>query len=117
MIDKIYEYAGFHHREKNSRCQLQINGNVVMVTELDDNPGTSVTNMAEQLATLICQEFSIDPASLIWIEHYPERGSKYDTYPEDFDLVTFTWDGRRFIHPQWKRIIGEVAEKMIGVSH
>ena len=40
---------------------------------MPENEGTSVTNMAEQLATQICQEFDIEPKHLIWIEHYPDR--------------------------------------------
>lgn len=44
---------------------------MVIATELSDNPGVSVTNFAEGLATLVCRRFSIDPEKLIWIEHYP----------------------------------------------
>jgi hypothetical protein len=39
MIDTIFEYTGFW--DCDARCRLQINGTVVVATELPDNPGTS----------------------------------------------------------------------------
>lgn len=63
-----YEYKGFHGCE--SVCNLEIHQNLVIITEREDNEGTSITNMAEQLATAICDEFDINPHNLIWIEHY-----------------------------------------------
>ena len=46
---------------------------LVICTELENTPGTSVTNAAEILATRLCQE---DPTialeGLIWVEHSPE---------------------------------------------
>jgi hypothetical protein len=44
---------------------------VVIATERPDNPGTSVTNAAEELASQVCQRFDIDPDKLVWIESYP----------------------------------------------
>ena len=65
---------GLHGRP--ARCGLEIielpdGRTVVIATELSDNPGVSVTNFAEELATLVCNGFSIDPNTLVWIEHYP----------------------------------------------
>src|SRR4051794_20817669 len=69
-----FDYAGLHGRP--ARCGLEIvelpNGRtVVIATELSDNPGVSITNFAEKLASLVCKMFDIDPTTLVWIEHYP----------------------------------------------
>jgi len=40
-----------------------------MVTELADNPGTSITNRVEALAMQVYHEFELWPALARWIEH------------------------------------------------
>ena len=97
----VFSYAGFSGCD--SHCTLEIVGNLVIAAEADDNPGTSVTNMAEDLATLVCAEFDINPDQLIWIEHYPDRGHLTD----DWDIVTFKRSTTRrnsvtrFRSPRW----------------
>src|SRR2546421_12763932 len=68
-----YRYRGFHGCE--SWCGLEIipidgGKTVIIATELADNPGTSVTNICEDLASVVCVELAIDPSSLVWIEYY-----------------------------------------------
>lgn len=109
-----FDYAGLHGRP--ARCGLEIielsdGRTVVIATELSDNPGVSVTNFAEELATIVCRMFLIDPRKMIWIEHYPAdpcsacagsgetksgascrachgRGTRRE--PASYDAVTFT---------------------------
>lgn len=61
---------------RRATCSLQkldlLDGRVVVIaTELADNPGISVTNWAEHLATQVCQRLDLDARKLVWIEHYP----------------------------------------------
>lgn len=53
----LYEYPGF--RNGCSKCALAIRRRgqttLVICTELEDTPGTSVTNFADHLATRVCQ--------------------------------------------------------------
>jgi hypothetical protein len=98
----LYQFRGFHGYE--SHCDIQVNGNVVMCTELISNPGTSVTNFAENLATEVCNRSNIAPQDLIWIESYQRHG--------DYDYVTFEHDGRRFSSPNWKRITPDQANQI-----
>ena len=75
---------------------------VVVATEVSDNEGTSMTNMAEELATMVCKAFDVKPDRLVWIEHYPERPiSKRESFKESFDLVNFTRNDDQFLSPRW----------------
>lgn len=105
----VYRYLGFHGSE--SHCRLDFytgpgGENIVVATELPDNSGTSITNMAEELAALVCCDFNIAPASLLWIEHYPDRREHPDDISgaESWDLVTFDICGFRITNPQWRRM-------------
>jgi hypothetical protein len=102
----IHLYKGFHGFD--SHCDIQINGNVVIATELNSNKGTSVTNFAEYLATEICKKYNIPMEKLVWIEHYEAHG--------DYDLVTFTIDGDKFTSPKWTRISEEKAKQIFSAG-
>lgn len=84
----------------------------VILTELPDNPGTSVTNAIENIATLIYKERLSDMAAdaITWIEHYPQREKIAETH----DRVILQWEpsmphwlgGKivgtgKFAHPKW----------------
>ena len=119
MIDLIYKYKGFHRFK--SKCRIRIyktsNNDIVIATELKDNPGTPITNYAEQLATRIKYDYDIDPERLIWIEHYPARvysGDKIEK--ESYDIVKFEWDGEKYSKPEWKHSSKEEVETLIGMQ-
>jgi hypothetical protein len=62
MLFERFQYRGFYGCP--SVCSLEIlrlaDGRAaVIATELDDNPGTSVTNVAEHLASEVCDRFAI----------------------------------------------------------
>lgn len=119
IFEGKYQYKGYTFHKFLSECYLEIyqdeDGScVVIATELQDNPGTSVTNAAGAIATQVVSEFGINPEKLTWIEHYPDRdygGRK--TIPEDFDLVTFTRSGNELRYPKWKRVGKEEVERLI----
>ena len=102
-----YSYVGYHGCP--SRCGLDIwqskDATVVVVTELHDNPGTSVTNVAESLATQVCRQYGISPQGLVWIEHYPESSWSRATF--DFD-----WSRAEFDRPEWRYITREDVEAL-----
>jgi len=56
-----------------AKCHLKIiEGFIVIATEISDNPGVSVTNAAENLATIVCDKFVIEPEELQWYERLPD---------------------------------------------
>ena len=112
----LYEFAGYYGCY--SKCDLEIirgeTTTLVICSELPDNPGTSVTNAAELIATQLCHEDpTIDPEGLTWIEHYPERsaGRGEKPLPESWDRVTFTRrHGRTFHSPAWRHSPAEEVQ-------
>jgi hypothetical protein len=106
--EQIFYYKGYGLHP--SKCGLKIvkeTENVtVILTELTDNPGTSVTNCIEEIATQVYQQFLKDtPVEKIrWIEHYPPSG----IFEETFDEVVLDWDGEKFSHPRWRRLSSPV---------
>lgn len=78
---KKYSFNGLWNYE--SWCDLEVwdtpKGRIAVVTEADDNPGTSVTNRIELLYATLRDEYGIDTL----IEHYPARHGLQATW----DLV------------------------------
>src|SRR2546427_9791448 len=106
--DRLYLARGSHGCP--SYCWLRIyttpGQTMVLATEVDDNPGTSITNMAEHLATEVTRTFGLSLDALVWIEHYPARrvvGGR-PRLAASFDLVTFTCTPQGLRAPQWRRI-------------
>jgi len=104
----------------------------VIATDLDDeNPGPSVTNAAEAIASQVCARYGLGPEHLIFVEHYDDRfpgvvngrlvegnsgsGSFGRENGESFDWVTFPqrrdWD---FGEPTWKHATKAQVEALLG---
>lgn len=98
---------------------------LILVTELNKNPGMSVTNAAETIATEVCREYKLQPEDCVFVEHYDFRdrelvgaGTGYVDVllPKDetFDLVVFSWSERRASSPIWRRRMKGDVELAIG---
>lgn len=94
----IYKYKGYFDCE--SVCDISIkNKYMVVATEISENRGTSITNMVEDLAFHVCNDFNIKPKDLIWIEHYPDS-----ILGETYAIVTFKYKNHEFLEPKWRYI-------------
>ena len=87
-IDTILTWRP-HEQSFNSQCRLRIyyisfDMAVVIVTELEDNLGKSITDSAKQLIHLVCYHFGLALYKVMWIEHYPAGYLKEE---ETYDLV------------------------------
>jgi hypothetical protein len=123
--NRVLRYRAFPGQSFVSSCRVRIYNTapraVVIISELPENDGTSVTNAAQTIATLVVQQYRLDPAQTIWVEHYPDRHDQrppqaryeqeYDVpdlpsvYGESFDVVTFVWDDAGRAHrPEWHHI-------------
>lgn len=108
---------------ENAVCYLRIfqdkATSLVIATELNTNPGMSITNAAEVLASKIVNQFQLNPHTTRFIEHYgqesyePEEGrERADT----FDEVTFFWHGKNAIYPEWKPADAKEIGKLLKES-
>jgi Family of unknown function (DUF6011) len=104
-----FNYKGFGGC--SCHCYIKVKGNVVLCTEAPDNEGTSITNMAEGIAQLVCQSTGIMLGQLIWIEHYTHE--EMSTIGETFDRVEFDLVDARFYNPRWSYLDAAAALKML----
>ena len=124
IYDGSWHYKGYHGGR--SVCHLRLlrlaetGSSVAIFTEIDQNPGTSITNRIEVLATLVWEFLQKPETPPIIVEHYPNRGvhnphTDQWQFPEQFDLVEFDRkpDGS-FAKPRWRRIPRTEVEKLIG---
>jgi hypothetical protein len=98
----IYEFKGIAGAE--SVCDYLVytfnDLTYVVFTELNENKGTSITNVIEQLATEVYTEQLQLTAveDVTFVEHYEWPGD------EHYDIVALDWDGEKFVHPKWRRV-------------
>lgn len=128
MIQVIYDgpwhFAGYHGCK--SVCYLRlfqpavVGPAVAVFTELSCNPGTSITNRIEALATMAWEFLQKPETAPTVVEHYPGRGH-YNSHTgkwqffEQFDLLEFDRkpDGS-FEKPRWRRVSRDCVEALIG---
>lgn len=111
-------------REPNSVCEVAIfegrgeeaGKKVIILTEPENNPGMSVTNGVEKIATQVLRQNSLHHLDAVFVEHYPK--SAMHPKGETWDLVTLTWDcqGNAYRSPEWKHANWETVAPMIGAS-
>lgn len=120
-IDQMQRKTVGYTESGNGVCDVEIyehrNRVVVVITEVPDNRGISVTNSIEKIAENLLQERRL-PYNTIWVEHYPHRppDARYKNDPqfkETFDLVRFK-RVKPFGGPVWKRISEEEYLRLIG---
>lgn len=115
-VDKLYDYKGTW--DVPSRCGLKIvqreTEDVVIATELySDNPGTSVTEFCNKLATVIVKDHEMDPSRLCFIVRTPDNKSKMSFWNEFFTRAYMEWDGEKFGKPRWEKLTKEYVDQLL----
>ena len=91
---------------------------VVILTEIAENKGKSVTNAFEHIATKIVHQKRLNPHRVLWIEHYPDRNTREMTLPilnESYSLVSLDWVALKVARaPGWNHITREWLERLLG---
>ena len=131
--DYLHRYAGYHGALAECRVRVfaQPPGglDVAILTELPTNPGTSVTNMIQDLTLQVGRQHAPDRVSdgvqpLVFVEHYPadRRGWLECRYA----LVRFaSWSARvtylggrdRVLYagpPSWTHLDRATVEELVG---
>lgn len=116
-----FRFRGYHGYPSVCRLQVFDRGPdkpyTVLVTELDSNPGTSVTNAAEIIAGQVWRLLERPARNMVYVEHYEDRmfiGVR-PLFREEFDLVQFDQAGCTFRGPRWRRISKQEAEALCGI--
>ena len=108
-IDTIHHYRHPSTLVANAHCRLRIydndDGAVVILSELADNAGISVTDTAGDLATEIAALYHLTPATTTWIEHYGPFSYSDGRRDETFDEITFSWHAVDGIFPKAGNIL------------
>lgn len=109
FVDTIFDFTGLNGFP--SRCGIKFYHAaggyvVVLLTELPDNPGTSVTNAVNILSRDIVLQFGLDPVKVIWVEH------SFDD-AESFDQVSFPDGSARWRHLGSKGFMDLVSDHAI----
>jgi hypothetical protein len=125
--DYVHPYISAGGRRARCRVRIYLPDNVldapvVVCSELPNNPGGSVTNSAEVIATGVIRANKLS-TPLVWIEHRPTEDTGG---PETFELIAFSsyeveerapylgetraWVGE----PAWKPLDRPTVEVLVG---
>ena len=120
FVDTIHHYQNPALQTDDGFCRLRIYGanvgTVIVLSELAENLGVSVTNASAALATEIARIYDLDPDTTFWIEHYGAFSYKGGDCDETFDLVTFTWRNRTASNAEWQRLNSDQLHKLLRES-
>ena len=120
FIDTIHHYQNPALQTGDASCWLRIystdGGIVVVLSELAENPGVSVTNAAAALATEIARIYDLETVTTFWVEHYGAFSYTASGGDETFDLVTFTWRNRTASNSEWQRLNSDQLHKLLRES-
>lgn len=106
----IISYKGPHNHSEGlcgvSIFQASSDIAVVVFTEFQQNPGTSVTNAVDVIASRVRRAFisSVSPENIIWVERYEAADRAQDLQSETFDLVGLSWTGNEYAAPHWRPV-------------
>lgn len=126
MMRAMHQASDYiHPTPHGGRCRVRIfipdeerDAPVVVVTEERDNPGQSVTNSIERIATDIVHHHDFSTRLLpVFIQHYEFGAGCTDEDPQSFDLVTFEGGGE--VHqtlgsPRWTALDRGTVERLVG---
>ncbi|GAB4375814.1 MAG: hypothetical protein Kow00121_22000 [Elainellaceae cyanobacterium] len=117
LIDQIYycQLPGQVFGVWQLQCHLRIfqphaEVQTVLITNMGFEMGWFIPYVIERLIDQIVKEFLLDPAKVIWIEHYTAAFRKPNC--ADFSQVTFDWFNGKATNPQWIAIAPETAQAL-----
>jgi hypothetical protein len=117
-IAMLFEYMDANNRK--ALTDIERYGNLLIATELKENPGMSVTNACEFIATQYTREHGMQLDSIIFVERYDHRSYEGGLKPmpgefPNYSLVTFTegnWIPGKPT-PHWKHLTESELDAII----
>ena len=110
------EYTFFDHQGKPATCDLRVDrpNHLVLVSEIQNNPGMSVTNAVVSLANQVIRDFELDPNKLVWLERYDARIYREEA-DQNYTLVRFTYEDGWLTDPRWEYLRTQEAKTYLGL--
>lgn len=115
IVNQCIEYQGYGPNMAHCHVRIQEHGGakVVIMTEAEDNPGTSIVNAAEEIAGLICGTHRLDPLETRWIQRFQLKSGN-GWLIQEVEFMARTVGGQTvFTEPVWMRIDGEEDQKLL----
>jgi hypothetical protein len=72
----------------------------------------SITNAVEYVASAVCRELRINPARLVWIEHYGYPSPVTPQRPRTYDRVKFG----RFLPPGAELLVEQPSWRVLQIA-
>lgn len=98
------------------QCRLRIfklhaEVQTVMITAMRFEMGWFIPYVVGRLIEQVVKKFSLDPAKLIWVEHYTPTFRKPTL--ADFSQVTFEWHDGQATNLRWAEIPPKTVQALI----
>jgi len=115
--DQIYRYRSLAG-QRQGYCRLRIYergeaSRIVLLTEVSNNPGQSITAASEVIATGLAARYHLDPLTTLWLEHWP-ADTRSKVIEDAYAAVKYTWHEGIASHPRWRHLSLEQVEAMTG---
>jgi len=106
----LFTYTDMNKNQ--AQCDIERIGRLVIMTELANNTGASVTNAVEYIIEQYCKQNDLNYTDLIIVEQYDDRS--YD-FPSETNrsIVTFTPNQNGKLAPTWQHISSEKFGEMV----
>lgn len=117
IFDQIYccQMPGQMFGVWQLQCRLRIfqssDVQTVMITDMGFEIGWFIPYTIERLIEQIVKEFWLNPAQVIWLEHYASTSRSLNC--ADFSRVTFEWQNGKATNPQWIAIDPAAVQTLI----
>ena len=98
------------------QCHLRIfrsrsNVHTVMITDMGFEIGWFNPFIIENLVDQVVRAFHLDPAKLVWLEHYAPDYREVSV--ADYSQVVFEWQNGKATNPRWLAIAPDVAHDLV----
>lgn len=102
----LFDFTDANRRE--AVTDIERYGNLIVATELKENPGMSVTNASEYIATQYARQHGMQLGSVVFVERYDDRSYSGGSETPNYSLVTFSPGERNgephLTAPNWKHL-------------
>jgi hypothetical protein len=118
--DDVLAY-GLPAGSRDARCHLRIFESpgempVVIIGQFEDNPGPSVVNAVEEIASLVAAKFFEDGREFMLFDYWPKQsGIGLMNRDEHYKLIELEAEGPVFHSPEWpQKWSRQEMEELVG---